>query len=67
MFIEHTGFELYKIPLKVCGLNSLFLKLIRGVVNQLPLSDSIRTVTTLVKIMFSNIFYVLLSLVKMGR
>lgn len=68
MFVEHTEFDI-KIPLKVCGLNSLFLKLIRGFVNQLPLSYSLRTITTLVKIIFSNIyiFNVLLSVVQMGR
>lgn len=66
MFVECTEFDLYKIPLKVCDFGESLLKIGEGVY-QFPLSDSLRTITTLVKIIFSNIFHALLSAVKTGR
>lgn len=55
MFVECTEFYLYEIALKVRGLESLCLKLIREFVNQLLLPDSLRT-NTLGRIVFSDIF-----------
>lgn len=43
------------------------LNLVREFVNQFPLPDSLRAIATLDKIIFSNIFNALLSVVKMGE
>lgn len=67
MFVECTAFYLYKIALKVHGLDRLCLKLIREFVNRFLLADSLRIIWYFAQNYFLPFFYAVLSVVKMNR
>lgn len=52
MFMEPTEFDLFEIPVKVRVLGRL-LKLAKRVCESFPLPDALRTITPLVKSIFS--------------